>query len=150
MDEYLELATEVFKRIKAGYTEEQLVIFVTDYRQSYVGLSGLSKEEVESNVLYIITECSFIDNFLKNKGNTAVFTTRYVLEQKSDITYVVHDADGDWQFFSAEQFSSEADGRIVSFSEIIEIEPSIADILWIPPGTRAWRTEPTGDWEAGI
>lgn len=77
--------------------------------------------------------------------NRAVFTTRYVIENKAVIVYVSHDKDGDWQFFSNED-ANEQDARVVSMDEILEIDPSIKEILWMPEGTEAWRKGVGQEW----
>lgn len=52
-------------------------------------------------------------------NNTAIFTTKYLLEGKQDIVYVVHDSDGSWQFLSDHQITT-ADARLVAMDEILE------------------------------
>ena len=76
---------------------------------------------------------------------TAVFTTTDVARKKLPIVYVSHDIDGDWQFFSSETVPTK-EAMIVSLGEIIALDPSIKEILQIPPGTEAHRTSPSDDW----
>ena len=71
-------------------------------------------------------------------NNKPVFTTKFVIEDRSEIIYVAHDKDGDWQFFSKED-ASEQEARLVSMDEILELDTSVKEILWIPEGTEAWR-----------
>lgn len=78
--------------------------------------------------------------------NLAVITTRFVLEENSTIVYVTHDEDGYWQFFGEEEGIEEGDGRITSLGEIIEMDPTIKDILDIPEGGEAWRSKDTKEW----
>ena len=78
--------------------------------------------------------------------NVAVFTSKYVLEEGFPIVNVFHDNDGDWQFLGSQNDLTEADARVVSLGEIVEMDASIADILWLPPGTSAWRTEVGAEW----
>lgn len=82
--------------------------------------------------------------------NKVVFTTKYVLENNSPIVYVSHDGDGDWQFFGKEDDLSEDDARIVSFGEILEINPSLKEILWIPEGMQAWLNIETKEWQTSL
>lgn len=82
--------------------------------------------------------------------NQAVFTTKYVLEDHSPIIYVSHDAEGDWQFFGKEDGLSEEDARIVSFGEILELDPSIKEILWITRGMQAWLNTETKEWRTAF
>jgi len=82
--------------------------------------------------------------------NQAVFTTKYITEDKSIIVYVVHDKDEDWQFFGSEKGIDEKDGRVISLGEVIRLDPTIKEILWIPAGTEAWRANPGSEWTTGI
>ena len=78
--------------------------------------------------------------------NYAVFTTSYVIEKMSAIVYVVHDKDGDWQFFGNEKDVDEQNGRVVSLGEIIKIDRTIEEILWIPLSTEARRDKIGAEW----
>ncbi len=78
-----------------------------------------------------------------------VFTTKFVIENNSDIIYVSHDADGDWQFFSKEE-AYEKDVRVVSLNEILEIDASVNKILCLPEGTEAWRSKKGDKWTAKV
>lgn len=82
--------------------------------------------------------------------NQAVFTTKYVLENNSPVIYVSHDADGDWQFFGKEDGLNEEDARIISFGEILKINPSLKEILWIPEGMEAWFNDETKEWQTSL
>jgi len=82
--------------------------------------------------------------------NQVVFTTKYVLENHSPIVYVSHDADGDWQFFGNEDDLNEDDARIISFGEILEINPTLKEILWIPEGMQAWLNIETKEWQTSL
>lgn len=74
-----------------------------------------------------------------------VFTTRFVLDSKSEIVYVTHDEDGDWQFFGKEEIS-EQDARITSLGEILEIDSSLEELMSMPQSAEAWREEKGGKW----
>lgn len=82
--------------------------------------------------------------------NVAVFTTVFVLEKKSKIIYVSHDSEGDWQFFGSEEDISEEDARVVSLAEIIEMEPSIKELLWMPEGMQCWKDLKSNEWTAAV
>jgi hypothetical protein len=56
--------------------------------------------------------------------NKTVFTTKFVIEDRSEIIYVAHDKDGDWQFFSKED-ASEQEARIVFMNEILDLDTSL-------------------------
>lgn len=81
---------------------------------------------------------------------TAVITTKFVIENKSPIVSVFRDEDGDWQFFSKEENIQEKDARVVSLNEILEIDSTIKDILWISNGMQAWRDNIDGEWNTSI
>lgn len=80
--------------------------------------------------------------------NTAVFTTKFVMIDKKDITYVSHDfEDGAWQFFSDDKFENFEDvAMIVSLDEIIRLDRSIIDIADLPLGCIATRLNKTDIW----
>ena len=75
----------------------------------------------------------------------AVFTTKFVIEDNSPLTYVSHDNEGDWQFFSQED-ANESDARIVSLEEMIDRDPTINQILNIPTGKAAYRNNISDEW----
>jgi len=81
--------------------------------------------------------------------NKPVFTTKFVIEDRSEIIYVAHDKEGDWQFFSRED-ASEQDARIISINEILELDGSLKEILWIPEGTEAWREGVGKEWTTKV
>jgi hypothetical protein len=81
--------------------------------------------------------------------NKPVFTTKFVIEDRSEIVYVAHDKEGDWQFFSEED-ASEQDARIISINEILELDGSLKEILWIPEGTEAWREGVGKEWTTKV
>jgi hypothetical protein len=83
-------------------------------------------------------------------NNIAVFTTKYVLEEKSVITSVVHDFEGAWQFFGREDDTRNEIARIVTLDEILKMDPSLEEILWIPEGTEAWRKAIGDEWTTGV
>ena len=61
---------------------------------------------------------------LKDLFDTAVFTTRFVIEDKKTITYVTHEIeDGAWQFFSDDRFDDfESVAKVVGLREIIKLD----------------------------
>lgn len=86
-------------------------------------------------------------NFLENL-DTAVFTTKYVLEEQSPITHVYHyDEDGVWQFSGLEDIENDQDFRIVSLEEIIKLDDSILEISDLPLGYEAYREKSGSSWK---
>jgi len=84
----------------------------------------------------------------KDGLNTAVFTTRFVVNDKKEITYVSHDfEDGAWQFFSDDNFDNyEEIALILSLDEIIQLDKSILEIADLPLGCVATRKSKTDNW----
>jgi hypothetical protein len=78
--------------------------------------------------------------------NTAVFTTKYVLEMNSPILYVYHyEEDGAWQF-SGEEKCIDSDYRVISLEEIINIDKSILELAELPLGGEAYRGDKSSKW----
>ena len=88
-----------------------------------------------------------VRNF-KEPMNTAVFTTKYVLEERKPITYVTHDSDdGAWQFFSNDEFDDfESVAKIVGLGEILEMDSSILELADMPEGYYAYRESLSEKW----
>lgn len=82
----------------------------------------------------------------KESYNTAVFTTRFVLEKKSPILVVFHFSDGSWQFSGLEKNLCDNDFKVVSLKEIIELDSSLLEIANMPLGSEAKRLNPLSPW----
>ena len=80
--------------------------------------------------------------------NTAVFTTKFVLQDKKTITLVSHETeDGAWQFFSDDFFDNFEDVvKIVGLSEIFELDSSLIELLDMPAGYSATRKGKHDKW----
>jgi len=79
--------------------------------------------------------------------NQVVFTTKHVVRNNSTITNVYHDSDdGAWQFLGDEDVT-EANALLVPLGEIIELDPSVKDVLHIEEGYSAHRTSKTDRWK---
>lgn len=80
--------------------------------------------------------------------NTAVFTTKFVVKDGKDITYVTHDSeDGAWQFFSNDDFDNyEEVAMLVSLDEIIKIDKTVIEIADLPLGYFATRKTTKDGW----
>ena len=78
--------------------------------------------------------------------NTAVFTSRQVLEEGAPILRVTHDADdGSWQFHTSGT-PRIRDARIIALSEALDIEPSIGQLADLPMGWQATRSSIGEEW----
>ncbi|MCO5242022.1 MAG: hypothetical protein M9904_18435 [Chitinophagaceae bacterium] len=82
----------------------------------------------------------------KDDLNTAVITTRFVLEEQSPILFVFHFEDGFWQFSGCEKELSDEDYKLVSLDEIIKLDPTILEVSDIPYNKEAYRNNISSDW----
>ena len=85
---------------------------------------------------------------LDNNHDIAVFTTKYVLEENKPITYVTHEIeDGAWQFLSDDHFDDFEDvAKIVGFQELIDIDPTLAELISMDVGCVATRKHLNDNW----
>ena len=81
--------------------------------------------------------------------DTFVFTTRFVIKDKSPIIFVSHDEEGDWQFLS-EEGPVEKEAKIILLREMIEHDPSILEISDLPLGAKAYRDNQDSPWRVRI
>ncbi len=83
----------------------------------------------------------------RDSENTAVFTTRHVVDDGAPILRVSHDADdGSWQFHTGGTPSAK-DARILALREVVELDPSVARLADLPPGWVAVRSGVGAAWE---
>jgi len=80
--------------------------------------------------------------------NTAVFTTKFIVHDKKEITYVSHDfEDSAWQFFSDDYFDDYKEiALILSLDEIIQLDNSVLEIADLPLGYVVTRKSKTENW----
>lgn len=79
--------------------------------------------------------------------NTAVLTTRHVVDDGAPILRVSHDADdGSWQFHTG-VVPSTKDARILALREVVELDSSIAGLADLPLGWVAVRSDVGEPWE---
>lgn len=77
--------------------------------------------------------------------NTAVFTTRQILEGWQPVVEVYHDHDGDWQFLCGTT-PERADIRLVCMGCLFERDPTLAALADLPTGWCATRASLQGEW----
>jgi hypothetical protein len=78
--------------------------------------------------------------------NVAVFTVRDIVETRRSILVVHHDAeDGGWQFLTGEPIDMK-NAMLVSLSEIVRLDPTVAVLADLPLGWQATRARVGGDW----
>lgn len=78
-----------------------------------------------------------------------VFTLRCIVLEKMPITYVSHDAEGDWQFLRKDCQLREEDAMLISLGEMIEHDPSILEVADLPLGGFATRIDQNSPWRVG-
>jgi hypothetical protein len=78
--------------------------------------------------------------------DTAVITTKYVLDNGSPILFVNHYDDGFWEFLGSEENLSDEDFKVVSLEEILNIDSSITEISDLPYERRAYRETKNDTW----
>ena len=82
-----------------------------------------------------------------NNLNTAVVTTKYILNNNSPILYVYHyEEDGAWEFLGMETDINDDDYRVLSLEEIINIDSSVLKIISIKMGYYAKRESREAEW----
>ena len=77
--------------------------------------------------------------------NTAVFTTKQVIEMGLPIRLVSHDVDGTWQFLCGTT-NEESDALIVGLGEVVHFDPSVINLADLPLGCKAWRSSKEDTW----
>lgn len=79
--------------------------------------------------------------------NTTVYTTTHVVKEKSPITLISHELDGDWQFLGDEIIK---DFRkvimLVSLGQVIKLDKSILKVADLPLGHQATRKSRSDNW----
>ena len=78
--------------------------------------------------------------------NTAVFTTKNVINNKMLITRVYHSSDGSWQFFDDLSTNSNENVMIVGFGQVVQRDSSLMKLLGLPPSYLAHRKTINEDW----
>ncbi len=84
---------------------------------------------------------------LDSLQNTAVFTTKNVINNKMLITKVYHDAGGTWQFFDDQSTNSSENVMVVGFGQIVQRDSSVIKLLDMPLSHFAERKMLNEDWK---
>lgn len=79
--------------------------------------------------------------------DTAVITTKYVLENISPILYVFHFEDGFWQFSGLEDNLIDSDYKVISLDEVIKLDASVLDVANLPYKKMAYRKDIFSKWD---
>ena len=87
----------------------------------------------------------------KEPLNTSVSTTRFVLEDKKDITIVFHLEDNYWSFTSNDRDDNwQENERIVELEEIISIDETVLQIADLKEGWGAQRKFKNDPWRIAL
>jgi len=95
-----------------------------------------------------MTSNKAVSKNFKEPKNTAVFTTKFVINDKNDITMVNHHVDdNNWEFLSDDKFDDYREViKIVSLENIIKQDSSVLEIADLAPGYSAHRKSRNDNW----
>lgn len=79
--------------------------------------------------------------------NTAVITTKYILDGSSPILFVFHFNDGYWQFSAHVTDLPDEDYKIVSLEEIIDLDITVLEVADLPYNAKASRIDRESPWK---
>lgn len=84
----------------------------------------------------------------KDLPNTAVITTKNIIDKFSWIGYVSHDIDDySWQFLEKSDEKPDVEiAMVVSLQNITELDPDIIELADLPLGWCAWRNNIKSPW----
>ncbi len=78
--------------------------------------------------------------------NVVTVTVRQIVYDGRPILLVCHDEDdGGWQFLTGGRFEMK-DALLVGLSEVVALDPSVAELADLPLGWRALRENPDSAW----
>jgi hypothetical protein len=86
-----------------------------------------------------------MSQFTESK-NTAVFTTKYVINHKVLIANVFRYDDGSWQFSGTETHLQDSDYMVVSLGQILSRDNSIEELANLPLGYWTKRNNEGDKW----
>lgn len=90
-----------------------------------------------------------MENFSEDL-NTAIITTKYVLEESRPILYIYHfEEDGMWQF-SGDEDCSDEDYMVISLEEVIKMDTSILLVADMQLGYYACRKSISEEWIVNV
>jgi hypothetical protein len=78
--------------------------------------------------------------------NVAAITTQQVLDGKPILRVVHYEDDHSWAF-TCGTTNDEADGRVISMEQAVDLDSTIKEVAGLLPGWRAWRSAAGGTWQ---
>lgn len=83
----------------------------------------------------------------RDPPNVAVVVNRRIVSEHDWIAYVSHDEpDGGWQFHNKGSAPTEVDALVVSLREILQLDPTVAELSDLPLGWHAQRESKASPW----
>jgi hypothetical protein len=81
--------------------------------------------------------------------NLAVIVDKRIIANNAWIAYVSHDLDdGAWQFHAADSpESSQSESVVISLRNVVERDPTVAELANLPLGWHAWRSSHGSEWQ---
>ncbi|MFA6246750.1 MAG: hypothetical protein WC615_07410 [Mucilaginibacter sp.] len=102
---------------------------------------------VRKRKLPVQKQSNFIPKSFRISDTITVFATKYVLDNKDEITNVNHSKDGSWLFYSNNRtYTRETAARKVKLSSIVKLDKSILLLSRMPKGYVATRQSKTASW----
>ena len=77
--------------------------------------------------------------------DTSAFTTKRIAFERHPVLYVVHDADGSWQFLDGQDVT-EDDIALVHLAHVVGANAGISELADLPRGSEAVRETEAGPW----
>jgi len=78
--------------------------------------------------------------------NTAVITTKQIMQGGAPILSVIHDRDGEWQFLDGGDVM-EDDTVVVGLGNLLSRDPGLRLLADLPCGWIAWRESRNMPWQ---
>ena len=79
--------------------------------------------------------------------NTAVFTTRFIIEDGEPITSVLHYEDGSWQFSGDQTDLTDSDYKVISLGQALNLDDTISELSDMSIGFAAFRNGKNDKWK---
>lgn len=115
---------------------------------STAALSSCTSDNSNSKSIYPLGTAQHILKQFKESPNTAVFTTKFVVNDNRPITLVRHNPeDSTWEFFSDDKYDNFKDvAKIIGLGQLIKIDSSVLEIADMKLGYYAHRKTKQDNW----
>jgi hypothetical protein len=83
----------------------------------------------------------------RDAENTAVFTSKRIVDGRDWIHYVTHDAeDGAWQFHPYGGPTPVDEAAVIGLRTVLSLDDSLRELADLPCGWHAWRQSESSAW----